>query len=280
MVIDNNPELLALAMEEFPDVKVVPNSLGRGNATGRNTGIVTSSGDLVAFLDDDAVAEPDWLLRLEDTCADEDVLGAMPAVDPIWQGPRPAWFPDEFLWTVGCSYRGQQVDGKEMRNLFGPMMLKRSVFQRAGMFSGAVGRNGSSLPLSDEETELCVRARDFMPDGKFVVVPSVAVLHKVPASRLSWRYFMLRCYAEGLSKAYMASIIPGRKFLHVERSYVTTTLAKGIWRGLAGLVLKLETRPLCQAAAMGAGLCSAVAGYAYGAAQVSARRLWRSPQAT
>src|SRR3977135_1625831 len=45
-------------------------------AKSRNIGIAASAGDIVAFIDDDATAEPNWLCELEPAYADPNVCAA------------------------------------------------------------------------------------------------------------------------------------------------------------------------------------------------------------
>jgi glycosyltransferase involved in cell wall biosynthesis len=58
LVVDGNPALLERAEAAFPDVRCVANVLGRGAAGARNTGVREATGDVVAFVDDDAEPEP------------------------------------------------------------------------------------------------------------------------------------------------------------------------------------------------------------------------------
>ena len=110
LVVDHNPTLLDRLRSEYKEtdeVRVLPNAGPRGLSAGRNTGIVASHGEVVAFLDDDAVAERDWLRRFADPYSDPRVLAVGGRAVPVWSsGRRPDWFPEEFDWVVGCTYRG------------------------------------------------------------------------------------------------------------------------------------------------------------------------------
>lgn len=75
VVIDHHPGLLARARRGLADVTVIPNVGGRGASGGRNTSVAASHGEVVAFLDDDAVASPTWLEPLLHHFRRPDVVG-------------------------------------------------------------------------------------------------------------------------------------------------------------------------------------------------------------
>src|SRR5258708_37777636 len=64
LVIDNNTCLLERARASLPDVILIENSEPQGLSGARNSGIAGAKGSLIAFLDDDATAEREWLERL------------------------------------------------------------------------------------------------------------------------------------------------------------------------------------------------------------------------
>lgn len=101
VVSDHNPALLARAHKLLPDVTAVVNSAMPGASGSRNTGVSVARGAVVAFIDDDAVAAPDWLEQLAARYEDPLVLGVGGSIEPLWVETQPSWFPMEFGWVVG-----------------------------------------------------------------------------------------------------------------------------------------------------------------------------------
>jgi GT2 family glycosyltransferase len=270
LVIDHNAELLEMARDQFPSITVLENHGPRGLSGARNTGVEFAGKEVVAFMDEDAVAQPDWLTQLLMGYQDEHVMGVGGLVEPNWLGERPAWFPDEFTWVVGCSYKGLPKTMAQVRNMLGcNMSFRREVFATAGGFLPGLGRVGSQLPLSCEETEFCIRLNRRFPQSRFWYIPQARVRHSVPASRVTWQYFRARCYAEGLSKAMVAGFVGAGQGLATERKYTTRTLPLGILHGIGDAFLKGDLAGLLRASAIVAGLEITVAGYLSGT--ISAR---------
>ena len=226
VVIDYNEELLDWASREISGVKVIANDMTKGLSGARNSGVVASTGDIMVFLDDDAYGDAQWLETLVRPFNDPMVAGSGGWIVPHWDGPEPRWYPRTFLWVLGCSYDGLPESGSRIRNPIGASMaLRRGVFTLVGGFSAGLGRIGTT-PLGCEETELCIRYGVRRPEDKFVQVRDSVVHHRVPASRCTWRYFVRRCWAEGLSKAAVASLVGHDAGLAAERRHIVRALPR------------------------------------------------------
>jgi GT2 family glycosyltransferase len=273
LVIDHNPQLLERAEQAFLNMKVIPNREIRGLSGARNSGVKASRGDILVFMDEDAWPEPGWLEKLLSAYQDERVLGVGGSILPDWEAGRPAWFPEEFDWVVGCTYRGMPSQTSPVRNLIGAnMSFQRSVFLKTEGFKQGIGRVGR-FPAGGEETEFSIRARQSAPGGELLYFPSARVHHRVPLSRSKKSYFAYRCYAEGLSKALVTQMVGPRDGLGTERVYTLRTLPLGVLRGL-WQVLRGDTNGLQRSLAIISGLVLTIAGYLVGKIKlVGARKI-------
>jgi glycosyltransferase involved in cell wall biosynthesis len=269
LVVDHNPDLLERLRAELPEVRVVANGQARGLSGGKNTGISLARGDLVAFLDDDAVAEPDWLKFMAAGYTSAEIVGVGGMTLPLWETGRPSWFPEEFDWVVGCTYVGREPG--PVRNLLGGnASFRREVFEVAGGFPTDIGRTAAiSRPLGGEETEFCIRAAQRIPGAVFLYEPRSVIWHRAPVARERFSYFRSRCYAEGLSKALVTRSVGVADGLAAERQYTKVALRRGVSRGLAQ-GLRGNGAAAARAGAIVVGLASASWGYAVGRVRSSA----------
>lgn len=264
VVVDHNPALWLQAQQALTGARVLANTEPRGLSGARNTGLAAARGDIIAFMDEDAVAEPEWRAHLLAPYSQPQVMGVGGAILPAWLSGRPRWFPAEFDWVVGCTYRGLPETAAPVRNLIGcNMSFRREVFEGVGGFRNGIGRIGTR-PVGCEETELCIRARQRWPDKQLVYEPRARVRHRVPAQRATWSYFRARCYAEGLSKALIARFVGADASLANERAHALRTLPRGMGRGLLDFVRAGEAAGLARMAAIAAGLAITALGFLAG----------------
>ncbi len=236
IVIDHNEALLAKAGQTFTNYKVIENSSQKGLSGARNSGVAAAIGEIVVFIDDDALAKEDWLERIMEPFSKKEVVASGGAAIPLWETSKPRWFPEEFYWVVGCSYQGMPENLEEVRNVFGGnMAFRKTLLEQVGGFNTNLGRI-DKIPVGGEETELCMRVKALKPDGLIMYEPRAVIDHRVSQSRINLSYFLRRCYAEGLSKAVISQLRQKEKSLTTEWTYVLQTLPKSALRhGLAFL---------------------------------------------
>jgi len=273
LVIDHNKPLLERVQRHLPGVTAIENSGPTGLSGARNSGIARAKSALVAFLDDDAIAEPDWLERLCGCFDDEIVLGAGGTVEPAWTSEQPAWFPREFNWVVGCTYLIPPEQPIVVRNPFGGCTcFRRSMFEGIGGFRSEIGRT-KARPMGCEETELCIRARQHWPEKVFLYEPRARIHHRIPPGRATWRYFSSRCYSEGLSKALVAQFVGAKDGLASERAYTLRMLPLGVARGIRDGLLHLNTSGFTKAGAIIVGLFLTTSGFIAGTFSLARTRV-------
>lgn len=264
LVIDHNPVLFERSLAALSGITIVENAEARGLSGARNSGIALADSELIAFMDEDAFADPDWLENMGAGYSDPQVMGVGGAILPLWPAERPGWFPEEFDWVVGCTYLGLPTHAQPVRNLIGcNMSFRRQVFEAVGGFRNGLGRIGT-LPVGCEETELCIRIQQHWNHAIFLYDPAARVQHRVSAQRATWDYFFSRCYAEGISKAHISQLVGTQAGLASERKYTFSTLPRGVLQGVADSVRRFHPDGVSSSAAIVAGLGVTTVGYLRG----------------
>jgi GT2 family glycosyltransferase len=270
VVVDHNEDLYERASRELTGVTVLRNRYPeRGVSGNRNTGAFYTDTPLIALLDDDARAQPGWLAGLLAPFEEPDVVGTGGALLPMWQGGRPAWFPEEFLWVVGVCDPSRPAITARVRNVWSASMaMRREVFEAVGGFRVGFGKlDDRSRP---EDTDLCLRMSQ-ASGGHWMYVPGARADHHVPAARARFRTFLTRCYNEGRGKVEMARLNSGRDSLTTEREYLRRTLPRAVGRGLVDTVRGRGPVNAAKAASVLAGV--AAAGFGGAVEMVRGRRV-------
>src|SRR2546429_8268160 len=171
VVVDHNARLLERLRERFSGVRLLSNQHEPGLAGCRNTGVAAASGSVVAFLDDDARALPDWLELLTAPFEQEEVVGVGGSVVPLWAASRPTWLPEEFDWVVGCTHSGMPSQRGAVRNFVGAnMAFRRAAIHEVRFFSG-IGHAGGK-PLGGSDPDICIRVQQRFPERVLLYEPA------------------------------------------------------------------------------------------------------------
>lgn len=225
LCIDHNEDLLRKSEQHFLrdrlasaiPVTVLANKYDGHLGSARNTAAECAYGDVLAFLDDDAAAEADWLERLIGPYGDQEVGAVGGAPLPMFEEGRPCWFPREFDWVFGCAYRGLPSTRAPLAHLIGAnMSTRRSILEEIGGFH------------SDDHDDMDMCHRIAFARYKVLYEPRAVVHHFVPAARTTWRYFWRRCYFVNQGKVEAFANMQSAAHLGAERAFVVRTLRTGI----------------------------------------------------
>ncbi len=206
--VDNNEKLFHRLKLEVPsEVKVFLNNGIHGLSESRNVGIRNSTGDIVALIDDDAVADSKWLENLL-PCFEKDpnvmVVGGESI--SVWpKGKQPCWFPDEFDWTIGCTAHNKLMvqENSDIRNVTGSnMAFRKEVFDKVGFWETDLGAvDGKSR--GGEEANICLRIKSGIEHSRILYEPRAVVFHKIAPSRATLGHLLSYCWDEGFNRAKM-----------------------------------------------------------------------------
>ncbi len=258
VVVDHNTALLRLAEDNLQmcsgnaPVRVVPNGATKGLSGARNTGIALTESEITVFIDDDAEALPGWLGHLVAPFDDPTVVAVGGRAVPARPDHFPAWWPHEYDWVVGCSWAGLPEVLSEVRNVIGcTMAFRREALVATAGFDVRLGRVGANA-AGCEETELCMRLS--RGGARVLYEPKATVLHHVDIGRLTPRYFIRRCWAEGRSKALIHRTLGGGA-LGPERRFAADALRRSFGIG-ARAIVRRDASGVRRAAATLGGLCT------------------------
>lgn len=278
VVVDYNEALLKRVQEHITDAIAIGNGRAKGASGSRNSGVAIAQGTVVAFLDDDVIAEPTWAEHLLEPYEDPTIVGVGGKIDPFWIKGRPSWFPEEFDWVVGCTFRGMPSTIAPNR-IAANMSVRRDIFIDMGGFRETSGWNHKNRENrgktkerfnfsrvrhyeGGEEPELCIRiANQYQGKLKFTYAPLALVKHHVPEQRTRWRYFLWRSFYEGVGKAFLVTLHGTKEGLAAERKYTFKALPEGVLHELGGAFFHHDLSGFARAGAIIAGLSSTVAGY-------------------
>jgi GT2 family glycosyltransferase len=210
VVVDSGPsvpcrELVIRHRDRLPGVRYV-HVPEPGLSRARNAGVAAATGELVAFIDDDAAVQPGWDRAIVAAFAGDSDIGCVGgACRPRFAAERPPWLSDRLLSLSSITRFG---DGsREPRSSaewpFGAnMAFRRRALAEIGPFAEELGRRGSLL-LSGEDSDMVARA--LRAGWRVWLEPAAVVLHTVHAERLQSRFYWRRLWWAGVGRAQQAA---------------------------------------------------------------------------
>ncbi|ELZ13889.1 glycosyltransferase [Halovivax asiaticus JCM 14624] len=237
IVVDGTEAVFDRVQDDYADrddTVIHCNEENQGLLRSRNRGAELATGDVVAFLDDDAVADSEWVGNLVAAYEEEDATAVGGKMTPIWVAGNPTFLPAEFYWLVGVTHAGFADGACEVRNTFGSnISFRHDVFTELGGFDPDIGGRKGDANLQGGETELCARMNRQYGSGVWYV-PSAEVGHKVFDYRTDFRWLLDRAFWQGYSKRAMSVLLP--KTGDEEGDFLRYLLVESVPSRLRGMV--------------------------------------------
>jgi len=204
-----------------------------GLSVARNTGANQTTGEILAYLDDDAVASPQWLSVLATAYQTNQKLAvAGGKVTLIWpQGILPPqWISPELAGALGAYDLGDTVvyinqPGQTPRGL--NYSLRRQFLEQVGGFDINLGRVGKNL-LSNEELYMTEQALKL--GWQVAYLPDALAAHNVSPERLKPGWFLQRSWWQGISECYREEVAGQTGFDQLNRG--GERLVRGLYKSL------------------------------------------------
>jgi glycosyltransferase involved in cell wall biosynthesis len=209
LVVDGNEEVFDRIRAEFEEndkISLHCNDENRGISYSRTKGAELATGEIVAFIDDDAIATENWVEELVSVYEKTDAVAVGGRLAGKWVAGEPSFLPEEFYWLIGVTPRGFADHMEEVRNTYGSnISFKRDVFLEAGGFDENTGLKADSK-VQAHEAPVCLRVRQ--NTGKGVIYNENAVVyHKIFDYRTDPWWLLSRAFWQGYSKRVMELLL-------------------------------------------------------------------------
>jgi len=202
IVVDNrstdNTKNVVEEFGNFPNIHYHYEPI-QGLSHARNVGYQKSNLDLVAYLDDDAIASEKWVETIIKTFFNNEstlaVIGGQ--VDLLWEEEKPYWVSDYMLPWLGYLDLGEMkyLNPKEQAVYGCNMAFRKKYLESTGGFDTALGIQGKKT-FTNEEVELQNRISSV--GGRILYIPEMHIYHHAK-NALTPKWFFNRAFLHGIS---------------------------------------------------------------------------------
>ncbi len=186
-------------------LRIFFNPVNNGLSYDRNIGVGIATGDIVAFIDDDAFPVHGWVSEVVGTFAENCHYGAVVGdVEPLWENDGMAWFPRELYWMLSCSYTMTPKEKQVVQRGFGVnMSFKKDLLIKAGLFNVLLGVSEKRW-IGGEDTDMFLKLQDLK--STVVFNPKAKVYHRIDPRRTALKSVLQRSYNGGYSVAMLKKV--------------------------------------------------------------------------
>lgn len=186
----------------------------QGLSAARNKGIREAAGELMVYVDDDALVDPGYLsafVRFFDSHPDVMALGG--PIEPLYESAEPDWMSPytKALLTGWMNYGTQAREYPKGRYPGGGnAAYRKEVFDRVGFFNTELGRKGNLL-LASEEKDIFDKMHSL--GMKIMYIPEPVLHHCIPQAKLEKDYFDRLTLQIGRSERMRTKAIGTEKYM-------------------------------------------------------------------
>ena len=208
----------------------------QGLSHARNCGIRNAQGDILVYVDDDALVNPQYLSTYADFFQrNPDAVAAGGPILPQYDGcEEPSWMSHYTRQLVtGKLYLGEK-EREFSKGAYpggGNAAYRKSVFDAVGLFNTDLGRKGNSL-IGAEEKDLFDKMTS--RGMRFYYLPTAILYHLIPPKKLTKDYFDRLTYGIGVSERTRTLQIGKKKYLsRMAKEAVKWGATLVLWIGFA-----------------------------------------------
>lgn len=178
----------------------------------RHAGARAARGDVLVYIDDDVIVHRDWLHALLNPFSSSEVACAGGKAIPQWEADLPGWYSQ-----FDSGYLSLLDLGEETRELKYPacvwgcnMAVRKTVIYQVGGFNPD-GLGERKLIWLRGDGECGLQEKIYKTGLRIVYEPQAWVYHRIPASRLTPKYFYRRFFTQGIQDSYVRVRRAGRR---------------------------------------------------------------------
>jgi glycosyltransferase involved in cell wall biosynthesis len=162
----------------------------QGHTYARNRGIKEAKGDLLAFIDDDAFVQSDYVKNsIYSFNTHKEAVAIGGKINPVYEsGQEPKWMSKFLLPLVAAIDMGSNVKqfGRYKFPIGANMIFRKEVFDKYGLFDVNLGRRGNDGLEGGDEKDVFDRLKK--DDLTILYDPAIMVDHIIPDKRLQISY--------------------------------------------------------------------------------------------
>ena len=187
----------------------------QGLSAARNKGIKEAKGEIIVYVDDDALVDPSYLRTYAEWfAAHPQTMACGGPIEPLYETEEPSWMSPytKALLTAWMNYgdkvreypRGRYPGG-------GNAAYRKTVFDQVGLFNTALGRKGGNL-MGSEEKDIFDKMHAL--GMQVLYLPTPVLHHIIPQTKLEPDYFNRLTTQIGISERQRTLAIGKGKFMN------------------------------------------------------------------